>query len=68
MSRARFALSLKPCPFCGGEVEDIEDDEMPNTFDIYCKTAGCYLEYGASWNFASRIKLAELWNKREGQS
>lgn len=52
---------LKPCPFCGGEAEIIENEY--ECVDVSCKSMGCrgftdYLQYG------SREEAAEAWNRR----
>jgi hypothetical protein len=58
---------LKPCPFCGGEVElHIWFDKFS---DIMCKTEDCIMHEGCmheGWSFLKidRYKLADMWNRR----
>lgn len=57
---------LKPCPFCGGQVEvwnRYGDDQIKEAYDISCATTGCYLQCGAEW-FLSKEELLLKWNSR----
>ena len=58
MSDDAGAVSLKPCPFCGGEAE-IDRLGTPRQSTIYaCTSCGCRLETGEEWAHGER------WNTR----
>ncbi len=48
---------LKPCPFCGGEV-----DFLGNTVSIKCKECGG--AFIVTNPLLSRLEVAEAWNGR----
>ncbi len=59
---------LKPCPFCGGEVDicDIGEDKNDHYFMIQCKTPTC----NASTCFGERGSMEDFvraWNRRAGE-
>jgi hypothetical protein len=54
----------KPCPFCGGHVTlVINDEDEKTTFDVACYTEGCYLQTGADW-YLPLDTLEKKWNNR----
>ncbi len=60
---------LKPCPFCGGEV-DIQEQNSGTEYeywDILCKTEGCIMEFGfeETTNFPTIDEIVSAWNRRE---
>lgn len=61
-------LELKPCPFCGGEAEFIQDRVL-GLYAVWCKKCKCQTTY--QFDFCkglgvSKHKAAEAWNNRAG--
>jgi len=52
-------MELKPCPFCGGEVE-MEWNFHTDTYCIYCKNCECYVDQHET--VADEAEKA--WNRR----
>ena len=50
---------IKPCPFCGGEIITLE---YASLCDIKCSKRGCWLEFGAGWQYDNEDKLIQDWN------
>lgn len=68
MTRKNSENVLLPCPFCGEKAEykcqaEYEEEQLPNEYDIQCKTTGCYLEFGGGW-YASQKDVTNKWNNR----
>ena len=66
-------LKLKPCPFCGGKAEIIENSclpiDRPARYYIGCvRGYGCVVHPSASYGDGGYIEeipeLAEAWNRR----
>ena len=58
-------MKLKPCPFCGGEAEEIEAEEAgPQAFVICCKS--CMASSRVLFALMCDVseQLAEAWNAR----
>ena len=53
-------IKIKPCPFCGCEVRIIP--KGIDSLDISCKKRGCWLEFGANWNYKDKNILIKRWN------
>lgn len=51
---------LKPCPFCGGEVE-LVGVNSGNPFHIWCEN--CELEFGVDKDYHT-YQVIEAWNRR----
>ena len=60
--RKRMANKLKPCPFCGGEVELVKQKSDEFEFVLVsCKNCDATIGIGGSYN---EQKVTEAWNKR----
>ena len=61
---------LKPCPFCGSEVELHEDSlgflGIPvKTYEVYCTNKECICKTPIGGNqYHSRESITEAWNTR----
>lgn len=53
---------LKPCPFCGGEAEIVQDDIFWMQKRIRCKDENCFAGYGVT--FHDFDVLLTAWNQR----
>jgi len=60
---------LKPCPFCGGEVEliDMTHDGVGNPYSIQCKTGWC-LGHTNWYPRESKLLLVREWNTRNNEA
>ena len=61
--------NLKPCPFCGGEAEQIYEDPLHNEAYIICSDHNCLgymrIGWGTKDDKAKFIKrLENNWNRR----
>ena len=58
--------TLKPCPFCGGKVEIIENQiELDyQSYNIQCENPDCFLRWGTGNIYFNFEKLIRDWNKR----
>jgi len=74
---AEMSEELKPCPFCGNEVELNESSGFPvvsyrtqvfpsdnKFYYITCKTEGCFIKSCPSYE--SKEKIIRIWNTRRG--
>ena len=53
-------LKLKPCPFCGGPAEIVDNNSLfPNSYFVGCWWCGAWTNYEHRKEIA-----AELWNRR----
>jgi len=50
---------LKPCPFCGGEVEIYEAQELIYPYTIECQECTCHMG-----RYSDRDEIIETWNRR----
>ena len=65
---AKQKNDLKPCPFCGKDVDYLERKFMAwdiPSYDIGCGTDDCYLEDGGEWGITKEA-IKSIWNKRKG--
>ena len=53
---------LKPCPFCGGKAELIQDETVLSFTRVRCIDADCFAGYGMV--FPDKEKLIAAWNTR----
>ncbi len=57
---------LKPCPFCGGEADFIQDNVL-GIYAVWCKECKCktpyQFDFGAGLEVSKR-KAVEVWNRR----
>lgn len=51
---------LKPCPFCGGEAETIENNHYTDVWSVMCKN--CFAE---SDRYHTEESAIEAWNTRK---
>ena len=51
---------LKPCPFCGGEAEYVDNGDYK---DVSCKDFRCR-GWAESLNCTSKKEAIEAWNRR----
>lgn len=56
-------MELKPCPFCGGEANLVEDPHNW-VWSIGCSNDKCLGFSGLSWTYTSEREAAEAWNTR----
>lgn len=59
-------VELKPCPFCGGEIDHVSggldvDDKGPYWY-IYCGKCG-----GSQYGDHNKKKVIEAWNRRASE-
>ena len=59
---------LKPCPFCGGEVEERGGScnyrKHIMTLDLKCKSCGTTFKFKAKWSSDPYHETHEAWNRR----
>ena len=59
---------LKPCPFCGGEVEErggsCNYGKHTITLDIKCGECGTIFKFKSNWKFNPIPEALEAWNRR----
>lgn len=59
---------LKPCPFCGGEIEErggtINFVERNITLDLKCKNCGTIFKFKSKFENNPHEEVAEKWNRR----
>lgn len=62
---------LKPCPFCGGEVEIVKDKRWPKWLDhgidawhVECKNSDCVIYQVDNNYYRQRKEAVEMWNRR----
>lgn len=57
---------LKPCPFCGGEAEFIQE-RILGLYTVWCKKCKCQtsrqFDFGTGLEVSKR-KAADVWNRR----
>lgn len=51
---------LKPCPFCGGEVEETGG----SCNKVKCRKCGTSVALKTAWNTNAYIEAVEAWNRR----
>lgn len=51
---------LKPCPFCGGEAEIVENDCF---VDVCCKNLRCR-GWASCLEYKTKKEAIEAWNRR----
>lgn len=56
-------MELKPCPFCGGEANLVEDPHNW-VWSIGCSNDKCLGFSGLGWTYTSEREAAEAWNTR----
>ena len=56
-------VELKPCPFCGGEAEYVDNGYF---VDVSCKDMDCR-GFAASLNNKDKKVAIEAWNRRAGE-
>lgn len=53
-------IKLKPCPFCGGHAEIVDNSRyIPGTYFVSCRWCGARTDYEGR-----KENVAELWNGR----
>ena len=61
-------LELKPCPFCGGEVEErggsCNYGKHIMTLDLKCKGCETTFKFKAKWASDPYNETHEAWNRR----
>lgn len=60
---------LKPCPFCGGEVEETGGScnfgKKIMTLNVKCRKCGTSVALKTAWNTNAHIEAVEAWNRNE---
>lgn len=58
-------INLKPCPFCGGqvEIEMHEDASRRCKYGIECKNYNCEIQPFTAW-YAVKEDCIDAWNRR----
>lgn len=67
MNREEVEASLKPCPFCGGRAELVDDErrDSEGALTVYLiGCADCDALMGNFKNFETPAEVAEEWNQR----
>lgn len=58
---------LKPCPFCGGEVEETGGScnfgKKIMTLNVKCRKCGTSVALKTAWNTNAYIEAVEAWNR-----
>lgn len=57
-------MKLKPCPFCGGEAEFIQED-IAGLYAVNCKECKCRTPFQFNFGEGSEKKALKVWNRRE---
>ena len=59
---------LKPCPFCGGEIEERGGSCNYNkgiiTLDLKCEKCGTIFKFKSKWTVNPYEEAIEAWNRR----
>lgn len=59
---------LKPCPFCGGDVEETGGScnfgKKIMTLNVKCRKCGTSVALKTAWNTNAYIEAVEAWNRR----
>ena len=59
---------LKPCPFCGGEVEETGGScnfgKKIMTLNVKCRKCGTSVALKTAWNTNAYIEAVDAWNRR----
>ena len=55
---------LKPCPFCGGEAEFIQED-IAGLYAVNCKECKCRTPFHFDFGEGSEKKALKVWNRRK---
>ena len=62
---------LKPCPFCGGEIEErggsCNYGKKIMTMDLKCKECGTIFKFKSKWTINPYQEAIEAWNCRVGE-
>ena len=62
---------LKPCPFCGGEIEErgaqCNYGKKIMTLDLMCKKCGTLFKFKSKWIEIPYREAVEYWNRRAGE-
>ena len=66
--RITIMSELKPCPFCGGEVEErggsCNYGKHTMTLDIKCGECGTIFKFKSNWKLNPIPEAIEAWNRR----
>lgn len=62
---------LKPCPFCGGEIEErggqCNYGKKIMTLDLMCRKCGTLFKFKSKWIENPYREAVESWNRRVGE-
>ncbi len=62
---------LKPCPFCGGEIEErgaqCNYGKKIMTLDLMCRKCGTLFKFKSKWIETPYREAVESWNHRAGE-
>ena len=62
---------LKPCPFCGGEIEErggqCNYGKHIMTLDLMCRKCGTLFKFKSKWIENPYREAVEAWNRRSGE-
>lgn len=66
-------IELKPCPFCGGEVELRHSNDQHNRPFVCCKwgvynSPPCPLGHPYCWDYKNDEDAVKAWNTRKGDN
>lgn len=60
---------LKPCPFCGGEIDErggqCNYGKKIITLDFKCKKCGALFKFKSKWEIDPYLEAVEAWNRRD---
>ncbi len=63
-------MDIKPCPFCGGEVEErggqCNYGKKTMTLDLKCEECGTIFKFKSKWSTIPYGEAVAAWNRRVG--
>ena len=68
MEKGKKMVELKPCPFCGGEIEETGGScnfgRKIMTLNVKCRKFGTSVALKTAWNTNAYLESVEAWNRR----
>lgn len=62
---------LKPCPFCGGEIEErggqCNYEKKTMTLNLKCKACETIFKFKSKWEFTPYGEAVDAFNRRVGE-
>ena len=64
-------VNLKPCPFCGGEIEErgaqCNYGKKIIMLDLMCRKCGTFFKFKSNWLVNPYFEAIEAWNRCIGE-